>query len=66
MNYRWGGVGVWRGVSAYTVMERWITRPIEADMMFLVATGFGVIFVLINTMMRLRFLWWPIHPLGYP
>ena len=66
MNYRWGGVGAWRGVSAYTVIERWITHPIEADIMFLVATGFGFIFVLINTIMRLRFLWWPIHPLGYP
>ena len=66
MNYRWGGVGAWRGVSAYIVMERWITRPIETDVMFLAATGFGAIFVLINIIIRLRFLWWPIHPLGYP
>ena len=66
LSYKWGGVGAWRGVSAYTVIERWTTRPIEADTRFLGAVSVGVIFVLINTVLRLRFLWWPLHPLGYP
>jgi hypothetical protein len=65
-SYRWGGVGAWRGVAAYTVIERWVTRPAEPDATFLIATGFGFIFVLINTVLRLRFLWWRLHPLGYP
>jgi hypothetical protein len=65
-SYRWGGVGAWRGVAAYTVIERWVTRPVEPDATFLIATGFGFIFVLINTVLRLRFLWWRLHPLGYP
>lgn len=65
-NYKWGGVGAWRGVAAYTVIERWVTRPAEPDLTFLSATAFGFIFVLINTVLRLRFLWWRLHPLGYP
>lgn len=66
LNYKWGGVGAWRGVSAYTTMERWIANPVESDYNFLWAAGFGFIFVLVNTVMRLRFLWWSLHPLGYP
>ena len=65
-NYKWGGVGAWRGRAAYTVIERWVTRPAEPDIRFLGATAFGVIFVLINTALRLKFLWWHLHPLGYP
>jgi hypothetical protein len=66
INYKWGGVGAWRGVSAYNTMERWIASPVEPDMKFLVATGFGLVFVIVNTVLRLRFLWWNLHPLGYP
>lgn len=66
LNYKWGGVGAWRGVSAYNTMERWIVSPAEPDSRFLTAVGIGFIFVVINTMMRLRFLWWNLHPLGYP
>ncbi|MFC1714049.1 DUF6785 family protein [Candidatus Poribacteria bacterium] len=66
LNYKWGGVGAWRGNVAYTTMERWIVNPVESDTKFLVATGFGFVFVVVNTIMRLRFLWWNLHPLGYP
>ncbi len=66
MSYKWGGPGAWRGNTAYTVMERWISRPVEPDTTFLGATAFGLILVVINTVLRLRFLWWSLHPLGYP
>ncbi|RKY62756.1 MAG: hypothetical protein DRQ02_13445, partial [Candidatus Latescibacterota bacterium] len=33
---------------------------------FLISAGIGFMVVLLNTVMRLRFLWWPLHPLGYP
>jgi len=65
-NYKWGGVAAWRGVVAYTVIERWLTRPLEIDTQFLGATGVGMAFVFVNTVLRLRFLWWQLHPLGYP
>lgn len=65
-NYKYGGVGAWRGVTAYTTVERWIVSPVETDTRFLGATAFGFVFVLINTFLRLRFIWWNLHPLGYP
>ena len=65
LSYKWGGPGAWRGNSAYTVMERWMSRPVETDATFLGATAFGLVFVVVNTMLRLRFLWWSLHPLGY-
>lgn len=66
LNYKWGGVGAWRGTVAYTTMERWIVSPVEPDMKFIVATAIGFVFVIINTILRLRFIWWNLHPLGYP
>ncbi len=66
LNYKWGGIGAWRGVSAYATMERWIVSPVEPDMKFIVATIVGFVFVIVNTALRLRFLWWNLHPLGYP
>jgi len=64
-NYRWGGVGAWRGVTAFNVVERWTTLPSGTDVRFLVTTGIGAAVTLANTILRLRFLWWPLHPLGY-
>jgi hypothetical protein len=66
LNYRWGGVGAWRGVSAYNTMERWIASPVAPDGKFIIATAFGFVVVAVNTVLRLRFLWWNLHPLGYP
>ena len=65
-NYKWGGVGGWRGVTAYSTIERWIVSPVEIDTRFLTAVVFGMVFVIVNTLLRLRFLWWSLHPLGYP
>jgi hypothetical protein len=65
-NYKLGGIAAWRGVTAYDTIERWIVNPVETDTTFLTATFIGFIFVFINTFMRLRFLWWNLHPLGYP
>lgn len=66
LSYHWGGIGAWRGVTGYTVIERWLSKPQETDIPFLLATGVGLAIVLVNTMLRLRFIWWALHPLGYP
>ncbi|MFC1719264.1 DUF6785 family protein, partial [Candidatus Poribacteria bacterium] len=65
-SYRWGGIGAYRGTRAYGATERWITGSSEPDMRSLFAVGFGFMFVVTNTILRLRFLWWGLHPLGYP
>ncbi|GIX07191.1 MAG: hypothetical protein KatS3mg115_1594 [Candidatus Poribacteria bacterium] len=64
-SYQWGGVGGWRGVAAYNTVERWVLQRSDPDPIFLSATGFGAAVVLVNTVLRLRFVGWPLHPLGY-
>jgi hypothetical protein len=66
LNYKLGALKAWRGLVAYGAIERWVTRPSEPDKGFLVSAGIGFLVVLFNTVMRLRFLWWQLHPLGYP
>jgi len=65
VNYRYGGPGSWRGVTAYGEVERWLVQPSDTDATFLTATAIGFFFVMANIWLRLRFLWWPLHPLGY-
>ena len=57
LSYHWGA---WRGVTGDTVIERWLSKPQETDIPFLIATGVGLAIVLVNTVLRLRFIWWPL------
>jgi hypothetical protein len=66
LSYKWGGPGAWRGNLAYNAIERLLRQPVGTDTTLLSATAFGLIFVMAGTALRLRFLWWPLHPLGYP
>ena len=66
LSYKWGGPGAWRGNLAYNVIERLLKQPVGADSASLMSTAFGSIFVLGGTVLRLRFLWWPLHPIAYP
>jgi hypothetical protein len=66
LSYRRGGIGAWRGVAAYGAMERWLNRPTDPDVTFLAAVAVGFAVVMVNTALRLRYLWWALHPLGYP
>jgi hypothetical protein len=64
-SYHYGGPGGWRGVAAYTHVERWIQTREGPDVPFLIASGVGALVVIVNTVLRLRFVAWPMHPLGY-
>jgi len=48
------------------VIERLLKQPAGTDGASLMSTAFGFIFVLGGTALRLRFLWWPLHPIAYP
>ena len=56
---------LWYGRMAYGQLENWLNYPREADAPALafMAGGFGLTTVLM--FLRTRFLWWPLHPLGY-
>ena len=42
-----------------------LSRPQDPDWIGLQFVGFGFLFTLFLTIMRLRFLWWIFHPIGY-
>ncbi len=56
---------LWYGRMAYGQLENWLNYPREADgpALAFMAGGFGLTAVLM--FLRTRFLWWPLHPLGY-
>jgi len=64
--YKWGSLGTWRGQETYSNLKRWLTYPTNTDGIFLSFTSIGLIFVLAIMAFRLKFLWWPLHPVAYP
>jgi len=58
----------WRiesGRWAFDELERWISNPRLASPSALFFMGTGALFYIFLAFMRLRFLWWPFHPIGY-
>lgn len=70
--YRQGGLS---GIASYAVhafgkepfarLESWLTFPTETDIPALVAVLIGYVVTTVLLVLRTRFVWWPLHPLGY-
>jgi len=43
----------------------YLTNPTPVDVNGIIAIGAGTVFALFLGIMRLRFWWWPFHPIGY-
>ncbi len=56
-------LGFGRGV--YRQLENWLNYPQGTDVPALVFVGGGSAFAMGLMLLRTRFLWWPLHPLGY-
>lgn len=55
----------WLGREAFGRLQRWLNYPTHgspSDAGFLMSGALAVIFL---TVMRIRFVWWPFHPVGY-
>lgn len=68
--YKYGAnaCGQWRvesGRWAFDELERWISSPRSASPQALFFIGTGALFYVFLSFMRLKFLWWPFHPIGY-
>ena len=46
-------------------LERWINNPTSIDLAGTQSMGIGAIFTSTLYALRLRFMWWPFHPIGY-
>lgn len=56
-------LGFGRGV--YRQLENWLNYPRGTDWPGVSFMGIGFIFTTLLMLLRTRFLWWPLHPLGY-
>jgi hypothetical protein len=70
ISYRWGDrliQGSETGIAreALTRLQVWLVNPRQTESVAVIFIGIGFFLVLfLMTMMR-RFLWWPLHPVGY-
>ena len=70
--YRFGAssgyFGIWTlgfGRETFTRLQNWIHFPTETDHVGLSFMGIGFLIASMLTFLRTRFLWFPLHPLGY-
>ena len=70
--YRYGMATSRVGIAAHVFgrepfdrLASWLTVPVEPSLSATVAIGVGVAFSLLLLWLRTRFLWWPLHPVGY-
>ena len=56
---------LWYGLMAFGQLENWLTYPKETDSLALAFMGGGLGLTVSLMFLRTRFLWWPLHPLGY-
>ena len=62
---RFGGPARWFATEGYRFLSYRLTYPQSTDVRGLSFGAFGLIFSLALLTMRMRFFWWPLHPIGY-
>lgn len=55
----------WFGWEPYNRLQRWIINPTKPDYSTATFLSVGFVTTIFFTIMRSRFLWWPLHPAGY-
>ncbi len=56
----------WRiGSGTFRLLENWLSYPGSVDWAGISFMGGGLLVTVGTILMRLRFFWWPLHPLGY-
>lgn len=60
----YGGETFWRSYAPRLV-NNWVNNRTGPDTVGLPWVGIGALFTLLLFFLRQRFLWWPLHPIGY-
>ena len=55
----------WFAREGYNILASRITHPTGVEYTDLLFMGIGFIFTVTILLIRTRFLWWPLHPVGY-
>ena len=64
MCYRSGG-NAYPSWGGFNHLQNWLYYPSSTDTTSLLFMGIGAAMTLFFKTMRTRFLWWPLHPVGY-
>ncbi len=64
IGYEHGAIEVWSG-SVFNRTQKWLTNPMPIDIPSVIAMLCGLLFAFGFTLVRLRFFWWPLYPIGY-
>ena len=62
---RFGGPARWFATEGFHRLAGWLTYAQGTDYRGLGATASGLVFSLGLLIMRMRFFWWSLHPIGY-
>jgi len=65
MSAKMSFVGRWFGIEPYLRLQSWLSIPQPADWHKVIAYLVGIGFTLALMALRVRFTWWPFHPVGY-
>ena len=64
--YRHSGVVMsWAGWEPFTRLQKWLSHPTSPDIAGMGFFAYGLLFGIFLMFMRIRFLWWTLHPAGY-
>ena len=64
IGYQSGAIEVWSG-SVFNRTQSWLNNPMPVDLATIVAMIVGLVFSFLIALVRLRFVWWPLYPVGY-
>ncbi|MFC1717133.1 DUF6785 family protein [Candidatus Poribacteria bacterium] len=63
--FQHGGWGkLWPAYETCNRLSRWLTTPTGGSLSYVSAFSFGTLFVIILSIVRMRFIWFPLHPVG--
>ena len=69
LSYNHGGLGAYHTrlpmAWGFNSLEKRLTFLTDADRFAMTAMGIGFGFTMFLTVMKMRFLWWHLHPIGY-
>jgi hypothetical protein len=63
--YRHGGWGkLWPAYETFNRLSHWLTAPVGGNLSYVSAFSFGALFTIALSIFRMRFIWFPLHPVG--
>ena len=71
VSYLHGGITLnnWRFLDVpftpFRLLGARLQNPLERDTFGMIFTGVGALFMAFLTFMRIKYVWWPFHPVGY-